>query len=160
MSNFFGEPKTKTINAFNKNGERISRPSQNFKLRVGVYGLLKEHGKLLMQHNPVLKGFALPGGAVDIGETLDAALIREFKEETGLEIKPIKVLDVIEDFYTYEEFDAHSIFILYEVKRIGGQLLTQTNEEQDSDQALFMSPQELTPDKVLRVFRKFSKHIE
>ncbi len=50
---------------------------------------------LIRRLNPPFKDkFALPGGFVEIGETVEAATLREAKEETGLEIELIKLLGV------------------------------------------------------------------
>lgn len=51
---------------------------------------------LIKRKNPP-EGWALPGGFVDYGETLEAAAIREAKEETGLEI------ELIRQFHTYSD---------------------------------------------------------
>lgn len=53
---------------------------------------------LIKRKNPPYKGmYALPGGFVDIGETVEKAVIREAKEETGLDIDIIKLLGVYSD---------------------------------------------------------------
>ena len=49
---------------------------------------------LIKRKNPP-EGWALPGGFVDYGETLEAAAVREAKEETGLRIK------LVRQFHTY-----------------------------------------------------------
>ena len=50
---------------------------------------------LIKRLNPPYKDqFALPGGFVEVGETVEAAALREAKEETGLEIELIKLLGV------------------------------------------------------------------
>jgi len=51
---------------------------------------------LIRRKNPP-EGWALPGGFVDYGETLEAAAIREAKEETGLDAK------LIRQFHSYSD---------------------------------------------------------
>jgi ADP-ribose pyrophosphatase YjhB (NUDIX family) len=54
-------------------------------------------GLVLIRRNNPPEGWALPGGFVDYGETLEAAAVREAKEETGLDVK------LIRQFHTYSD---------------------------------------------------------
>ena len=58
-------------------------------IRIRVAGLfLKDDSILLVRHEKNGKSYwLLPGGGVEFGETLEEALIREFKEEVGLTIE-------------------------------------------------------------------------
>ncbi|HEX7627332.1 MAG TPA: NUDIX hydrolase [Candidatus Methanoperedens sp.] len=65
-----------------------------------VDALIIYEGKLVLiqRLNPPFENqFALPGGFVEIGETVEAATVREAKEETGLEIELVKILGVYSD---------------------------------------------------------------
>ena len=41
---------------------------------------------------PLAGQWSLPGGAVELGETLEEAVVRELAEETGLRVKPLQVV--------------------------------------------------------------------
>ena len=71
---------------------------------------------LIKRKNPPL-GWALPGGFVDYGETLESAALREAKEETGLEVA------LVRQFHTYSDPKRdprhHSISTVYIAKAKG-----------------------------------------
>ncbi len=85
-----------------------------------VDALIVFQGKLVLikRKNPPFEDcFALPGGFVDIGETVEEATIREAKEETGLDIELLKLLGV----YSDPERDprGHTVSVCYLAKGSG-----------------------------------------
>ena len=66
---------------------------------LGVGALIFQRGKILLieRGKQPLKGYwSLPGGALEIGETLEQGVIREVREETGLIVKPVKAIEIFE----------------------------------------------------------------
>jgi 8-oxo-dGTP pyrophosphatase MutT (NUDIX family) len=65
-------------------------------------------GRLLLQEKSSGEAWSLPAGAIEQGETPQAAIIREVMEETGLTVSSARILDVFggaEFRYTYPNDD-------------------------------------------------------
>jgi len=66
---------------------------------IGVGALIFQRGRILMAQRgkqPSQGLWSLPGGALETGESLEAAVRREVREETGLEVKPARVFEIFE----------------------------------------------------------------
>src|SRR5512138_4033927 len=64
---------------------------------VDVVILLPGDRVVLIERRNPPPGWALPGGFVDVGETIEAAAVREAKEETGLAVRLEELLYVYSD---------------------------------------------------------------
>lgn len=68
---------------------------------------------LIRRGNPPFQDhFALPGGFVEVGETVETAAVREAKEETGLDVKLLKLLGVYSDPSRDSRFHTVSVCFL------------------------------------------------
>lgn len=70
---------------------------RNFHLAVN--GLIIKGDKVLLHHRTDGDWWDLPGGGIEKSETIFQTLKREVKEETGLIIKPIKLVGVYQNYY-------------------------------------------------------------
>ena len=94
--------------------------------KVRATGVLIENNSLLLVKQKLSnnKDWSLPGGRVEPGETLEQALIREMKEETGLDVEPIRMLYVCD----VEASGNTVLHITFLTKQIGGEITLPTNE--------------------------------
>lgn len=141
----------KKVIAYDLFDKKHIRNLRNFKFRAGAYGILKVGERILVQRHPLLRKYGIPGGGIEIGESISEGLYREFKEETGLEVKAARLICVNEDLFTWNGEDAQGIFIYYEVKKIGGELLSSGNGE-DTAEVKFIDPNKLTKENTQRVY--------
>src|SRR6185436_3855978 len=88
---------SKKITCRTINGGKIEVSADELAFRPSVYGVAIQDGKVLL--SPQYDGYDFPGGGVDLGELMHDTLIREVKEETGLDAKPQQVLLVQDDFF-------------------------------------------------------------
>ncbi|HET6256610.1 MAG TPA: NUDIX hydrolase N-terminal domain-containing protein [Puia sp.] len=103
--------------------ERFSRELGYITPKLGVQGALFDaDGRLLLEQRKDDALWGLPSGWVEAGEGPETALVREFQEEAGLEVVPVKVIG----FYTRlagEHQQPHSsVHILYLCRCLGGSL--------------------------------------
>ena len=66
---------------------------------VGVGGVIVTDGNVVLirrRYEPLKGHWSLPGGTVEVGETLEAALVREMLEETGLVVDVGPVIEVFD----------------------------------------------------------------
>lgn len=88
------------------------------RIRVIVLGLIRSGDQILVsQGYDEVKGqtFYRPlGGGVDHGESTREALLREFKEELGVDLVDVRLLTVLENVFTYNGRRGHEIVFVYE----------------------------------------------
>ena len=121
-------PGTKDAGRTENQGPSTSDDTREYPPRpiVGVGAVILDSQRVLLArrgHAPLEGHWSLPGGMVELGEHLEAALVREVFEETGLRVDVgpvVKVLDRIErtadDRVTY-----HYVIIDYLCRSRGGQ---------------------------------------
>ncbi|MBN1176847.1 MAG: NUDIX hydrolase [Dehalococcoidales bacterium] len=82
-------------------------------LMVRPTGILIEDGKILLVKQDVTetRHWSLPGGSLEPGETVEKCLMRELKEETGLDIS-VKELLYVCDRFTKDNHVLHMTFLI------------------------------------------------
>src|SRR5579859_1637893 len=69
---------------------------------IGVGGVIvdRERTVLIRRGTEPLRGeWSIPGGTIEIGETLEEAVRRELREETGLEVRVLELIELFDRIY-------------------------------------------------------------
>jgi 8-oxo-dGTP diphosphatase len=104
--------------------------------RITVDGILIQHNEILLikrKYPPFQDHWALPGGFVEYGETTEAAVMREFSEETGLSTRVDRLIGVYSD--PHRDPRGHTITVVYSLSVSGGTL----NSGDDADDVAFFN---------------------
>ncbi len=88
-----------------------------------VDGILIENNAILLikrKREPFRGMYALPGGFVEYGETVEKAIAREMEEETGLCVSPQEIVGV----YSAPDRDprGHTVTVVFSLRKIGGKI--------------------------------------
>lgn len=102
---------------------------------VGVGAIIVCDGKILLEKRKGEPGrgkWSVPGGLVKLGESVETAVIREVKEETGLETAEPQLIDVTDNIVYDEngEVKYHFVIVDYFLKVKGGELKAADDAEE------------------------------
>ena len=86
-----------------------------------VKGLMIRKGRVLLLKAEIDDFWTLPGGTTEFLESSREAVKREFLEEAGFSVKPIKPVWVVENFFEYDGEKNHCIELCYLVEPEGGE---------------------------------------
>ena len=92
-----------------------------------------ENKILLIKRNTIpFKGYwGLPGGRMDPGETIEQTVVREVKEETGLDVEIVRKIGEYVEKGIKDDVDYEYYPTCFLVKRVGGEIKRQESEIQD-----------------------------
>lgn len=91
--------------------------------RLAVDGIVRRGDDILLikrAFEPFKDRWAIPGGFVEFGETVETAVVRELHEETGLDVVPKCLFGVYSD--PSRDPRGHTITIVYLCEVVGGSL--------------------------------------
>ena len=94
---------------------------------VGVGGVVIEDGRamLIRRGTPPLEGqWSIPGGTLELGETLTEGARRELREETGLDVEVLELIEVFERIFPGDGSrpQYHFVIVDYLCRKTGGAL--------------------------------------
>ena len=111
---------------------------------VGVGAVILVGGKVVLirrRFEPLAGQWSLPGGAVELGETLEASVAREIREEVGLEVEVGPVIEVFDRIMLDDEQHVryHYVLVDYLCWPVMGELVAGS----DVDSVALVDPAEL-----------------
>lgn len=90
--------------------------------------LINDANQVLLHRRADNGAWALPGGRMEIGESIETCAVREMFEETGLQVKIKRMVGVYSDPKDYcilrypNGYAVHYLIVVFEVEQLGGEL--------------------------------------
>jgi len=125
-----------TVICTDLDGKQYHVSPDDMRWRPSVYGIIIEDDKILL--SPCFgDGYDLPGGGMELHETVEQALKREVWEETGFEALVGELVSVCSSFfmprsqYSSSKQPANAILLYYVCHITGGKLSTEHFDEDE-----------------------------
>jgi len=104
---------------------------------VGVGAVIVDAGRVLLVRRgtePMKGHWSLPGGLVELGESLTEGVKREVREETGLIVEPVELIELLDRIYRLREglaerIQYHYVIADYLCRVVGGDLLAASDAD-------------------------------
>jgi 8-oxo-dGTP pyrophosphatase MutT (NUDIX family) len=101
-------------------------PAPNSLVPGGQALVVDHEGRILMQRRADSGNWSLPGGVMELGETLGQAVVREVREETGLDVELTGILGIYTDprhVIAYDDGEVRQEFVIaFTAQPVGGEL--------------------------------------
>jgi 8-oxo-dGTP diphosphatase len=111
---------------------------------IGVGAVVVDGERVLLVrrgHEPLKGQWSLPGGLIELGEELEAAVIREVREETGLLVQPLELIELLDRIHREDDrIRYHYVIADYLCRVTGGSLQAAS----DADEARWAAHEEWT----------------
>jgi len=132
---------------------------------VGVGGVVIAEGRALLIRRgsePLLGEWSIPGGMLELGETLEEGVARELLEETGLTVRVIELIEVFDRIYVESTAGAneqkkgprfHYVIVDYLCERVAGEAVAGS----DVTELVFASEEELDKYKLTETATRILK---
>jgi len=123
---------------------------------VGVGAIIVCNGKILLEKRKSEPGrgkWSVPGGLVELGESTEQAVIREVKEETGLDVENPELIDVVDNIIFDEngKIEYHFVIVDYFVRLRGGEL----NAADDAEELKWVALDDVEKYNITSTLRAF-----
>jgi ADP-ribose pyrophosphatase YjhB (NUDIX family) len=109
-------------------------PQANSLVVGGSAVVVDDEGRILLQRRSDSGSWALPGGAMDIGETFAQSVVREVKEETGFDVRIERIVGIYSDpghVFAYDDGEVRQEFNICLACTIVGGKLAVSSESTD-----------------------------
>src|ERR1700730_723557 len=120
--------------------------------------VLNERGRILLVHKTDNDLWALPGGGMDVGESITQANVREVKEETGLDVQPTGIVGIYTNpnhVMAYDDGEVRQQFsVCFTTELLGGNTTTSS----ETKEVLFVPTDELASLNIHPSMRLRIKH--
>lgn len=131
----------------------FNTPEGKFNLRVGA--VITDGKRVLVGKDSRVDFYTVVGGRVKLGETAEAAVLREIREETGVSTEIDRLYSISEKFFRFDGIAYHELEFLFLIKPFDISLIDETAIQCDgADQRLVWLDSTKKPDMPV-----FPKHL-